>query len=253
MFRCWKYHNTRWYLQKQRINSAIQKTSKGTGSSDETGIFFRSVLRENNINHEDIKEIAMCSVVPSAIYSIRNGCMKYFNVDPFILQAGVKTGLKIKYRNPLEVGADRIANAVAGYNLYENKNLIIIDFGTATTFDVVTKEKDYLGGVIIPGFKISMEALESKAAKLHSVEIVVPEETVGRSTRESIQSGLYYAQYSIIKELKQRIKNESFHGEEPFVVSTGGFSNLFEGKNLFDAIHPDLVLKGLYYSLKMNR
>lgn len=238
----------------------FRKSSQGTGSSDETGIFLKSVLRENGIDPAKIKEIAMCSVVPGAVYSIRNGCIKYFDVDPFILQAGVKTGLKIKYRNPLEVGADRIANAIAGTQLYPDKNLIIVDFGTATTFDVITKAKDYLGGVIIPGIKISGEALENKTSKLLSVEIVVPEETVGRSTKESIQSGLYYSQLAVVKELKERIKNESFGGKTPIVIGTGGFANLFVedpagGKDakLFDAVHPDLVLKGLIFSLNMNR
>ena len=240
-------------FEDDKLVFQFRKTSQGTVSSDETGIFLKSVLRENGIEPSKIKEISMCSVVPGAVYSIRNGCIKYFDVDPFILQAGVKTGLKIKYRNPLEVGADRIANAIAGTQLYPDKNLIIVDFGTATTFDVITKEKDYLGGVILPGIKISGEALENKTSKLLSVEIVVPEETVGRSTKESIQSGLYYSQLAVVKELKERIKNESFGGKTPMVIGTGGFANLFESAKLFDAVHPDLVLKGLIFSLNMNK
>jgi len=231
----------------------FRKSSQYTGSSDETGIFLRSVLRENNIEPEKIKEIAMCSVVPKSVYSIRNGCIKYFNIDPFLLQAGVKTGLKIKYRNPLEVGADRIANAIAGINLYPNSNLIIVDFGTATTFDVISKDKDYLGGIIMPGIKISGEALESKTSKLISVEIVIPKEIVGKSTMESIQSGLYYSQLATVKEVKQIIENKTFNGDNPLVIGTGGFVNLFEGEKVFDFIHTDLVLKGLLFSLKMNR
>jgi type III pantothenate kinase len=104
-------------FEEDKLVFQFRKTSQGTGSSDETGIFLKSVLRENRIEPSNIKEISMCSVVPGAVYSIRNGCIKYFNVDPFILQAGVKTGLKIKYRNPLEVGADRIANAIAATQL----------------------------------------------------------------------------------------------------------------------------------------
>jgi len=240
-------------FEKDELIFQFRKSSNNTSSSDETGIFLRSVLRENGIDPGKIKEIAMCSVVPGVVYSIRNGCLKYFNVDPFILQAGVKTGLKIKYRNPLEVGADRIANSVAGINLYPNKNLIIVDFGTATTFDVITDEKEYLGGVISPGIKISGEVLESKTSKLHSVEIVIPEEIVGRSTKESIQSGLYYSQFAMVKELKQSIKDKTFKGSEVLVIGTGGFVNLFESAKLFDIIHTDLVLKGLLYSLKLNK
>ena len=169
-----------------------------------------------------------------------------------MLEPGVKTGLKIKYRNPVEVGADRIANAIAGTQLYPNKNIIAIDFGTATTFDVITKDKDYLGGVILPGVRISMEALASNAAKLQSVEIKEPQEVVGRSTRESIQSGLFYGQLGTVKELTKRITEEAFGKSKPVIIGTGGFSSLFEQHGLFDAVHPDLVLLGLKFLLNMN-
>ncbi len=230
----------------------FRKSTKGHGSSDEIGIFLRSVLRENNINPKEIKNIALCSVVPDVVYSIRNGCIKYFNIDPFILQAGVKTGLKIKYNNPLEVGADRIANAIAANTLYPNKNCIVIDFGTATTFDVINKEKEYLGGAIIPGIKTSVEALESNTARLPLVDISIPDKVVGKSTRESIQSGLYFGQIGMIKEITSRITKEAFGDIKPVVVGTGGFSHLFASHNLFDEIIPDFVLKGLYFAFKFN-
>jgi type III pantothenate kinase len=153
------------------LKAQFRRTSEFRASSDELGIFLRSVLRENDIDPTQITHIAICSVVPDAIHSLRNACLKYFKINPFLLQAGVKTGLKIKYRNPLEVGADRIANSIAGTLLYPDKNLLIVDFGTATTFCAITKEKDYLGGVIIAGLKISMEALETKTAKLPSVPV----------------------------------------------------------------------------------
>ena len=133
-------------FKDDKIVLQFRKSSKLSSSSDEFGIFFREVLRENNFNPKDISGIAMCSVVPDVVYSIRNGCIKYFGIDPFILQAGVKTGLKIKYLNPQEVGSDRIANAIAAIQLHPNKNIVVIDFGTATTFDVISKEKEYLGG-----------------------------------------------------------------------------------------------------------
>jgi type III pantothenate kinase len=165
----------------------------------------------------------------------------------------VKTGLKIKYRNPLEVGADRIANSIAGTHLYPDKNLLIVDFGTATTFCAVTREKDYLGGVIIAGLKISMEALETKTAKLPSVEIVSMREALGRSTVESIQSGLYFGQVGTVKEILQRLTKECFADtEKPVVLATGGFAGLFEKEKIFDDIVPDLVLKGLNLALRLN-
>jgi type III pantothenate kinase len=194
----------------------------------------------------------MCSVVPDVVYSFRNGCIKYFGIDPFILQAGVKTGLKIKYLNPLEVGSDRIANAIAAIHLHPNKNIVVIDFGTATTFDIISKEKEYLGGAIVPGIRISMEALESKTAKLPAVEIAVPENVIGKTTKESIQAGLFFGHIGTTNEIINRISHEAFGGNKPFVIGTGGFANMFSDSGLFDTINPELVLRGIYYSVNMN-
>ena len=231
----------------------FRRTSEFRASSDELGIFLRAVLRENSIDPTRIGKIAICSVVPDAIHSLRNACVKYFGVTPFLLQAGVKTGLKIKYRNPLEVGADRIANAIGGTHLYPNENLLIIDFGTATTFCAVNREKEYLGGVIIAGLRISMEALETKTAKLPPVEIVPMREALGRSTVESIQSGLYFGQVGTVREITKRLGDECFNGEtKPRILATGGFAGLLEKEGLFDAVIPDLVLKGLNLALRMN-
>jgi len=186
------------------------------------------------------------------MHSLKGACQKYFDKTPFVLQAGVKTGLKIRYKNPLEVGSDRIANAIAATARYPGKNLVIIDLGTATTFCAISKEKDYLGGTILAGLKISMEALESKTAKLPSVEIVAPEQALGKATIESIQMGLYYGHLGAMKEIVARISKEVFSGETPFVIGTGGFSRLFEREKIFDTEISDLVLFGLYESLMMN-
>ena len=130
--------------------------------------------------HGDIKQVSVCTVVPEVLHSVKNACLKYFNLNPFILQAGVKTGLKVKYKNPLEVGADRIANAIAGTQMYPGENLLIIDFGTATTFCAVTAEKDYLGGVIIAGIGISAYgALSVIMAMIFLKEKVSPGQWVG--------------------------------------------------------------------------
>ena len=124
----------------------FRRAAQPSLSSDELGLFLRRVLRENGSDPSNVERIALCSVVPELIYSLRSCCRKYFGLDPFIVQAGVKTGLKIRYRNPLEVGPDRIANAIGALHLYPGRNLIIVDFGTATTFDVVRATRDYLGG-----------------------------------------------------------------------------------------------------------
>ncbi len=240
------------YDEQDNLKFRFRKTSKTGASSDEIGIFLRSVLRENQMDPSQVQQIALCSVVPDVVYSIKNACKKYFNINPFILQAGVKTGLKINYRNPLEVGADRIANAIAATHMCAKKDLIIVDLGTATTFCAVTKNKDYLGGSIVAGLRLSMESLENQTAKLPSVEIVPMKEALGRSTVESLQSGLYFGHLGTIREISKRISEECFDGEKPFIIGTGGFASLFEKEKVFDMIQPDLVLQGLLISLKMN-
>lgn len=239
-------------FDKDELKFRFRKTSKSGASSDEIGLFLKSVLRENEIDPKKVKHIVLCSVVPDVVHSIRNACKKYFNITPFLLQAGVKTGLKINYRNPLEVGADRIANSIAATHLYPKKNLLIVDLGTATTFCAISKGKDYLGGSIVAGLRLCMEALESKTAKLPAVEILAAKEALGRSTVESIQSGLYFGHLGTMREISKRMTDECFEGEKPFVIGTGGFSSLFEKEKIFDVVQPDLVLQGLLLALKMN-
>ena len=171
------------------LKTTFRRTSSVRASSDEYGIFFRNVLREKDIDPRCIEMGSICSVVPDVLHSLRSCFQKYFGFDPFFLQPGAKTGLKIRYRNPLEVGADKIANAIGALALFPGRNLLIVDFGTATTLCAVNKEKEYLGGIIMPGIQMSMAALDSRTARLPAVEIVRPAEVLGRSTVESIQSG----------------------------------------------------------------
>lgn len=240
-------------FDKDKLRFKFRKQSRTNTTSDELGIFLKSVLRENNIEAHEIRDIAICSVVPDLLYSLRNCAIKYFKLEPFVLGPGSRTGLNIKYKNPSEVGADRISNAIATTHLFPKKNLIIIDFGTANTLCAVSKEKEYLGGLILPGLKISVEALSSRTSKLPTVEIVVPEEKIGRTTTQSIQSGLFYGNLFQLRELAKMIKEEYFSDEESMIIGTGGFARLFENKNLFDEMIPDLVLIGLSFALKLNR
>lgn len=235
-----------------RILLTFRKASKPGSSSDEYGLFFRTVLRENGVDPNQVIEIALCSVVPEAVYAISAGCLKYFDIRPFILQAGVKTGLKIQYRNPLEVGADRIANAIAGVELFPSKDLIIVDLGTATTLCAIGKDRSYRGGVILPGLKMSMQALESGTSKLGSVEITRMDTCLGRTTASSIQSGLYFGHLGALREIMLRIQLEEFDNQRPYVIATGGFATLFGGTGLFDQVVQDLVLRGLLGVLDMN-
>lgn len=226
--------------------------TSNVSTSDELGIFLKSVLRENHCSPEKITKIGICSVVPHLDYSLRSACVKYFSLEPFLLQAGVKTGLNIKYRNPVEVGSDRIANAIAATHSYPNHNIIIIDFGTATTFCVITAQKVYLGGAILPGVRLSVDALSKNTAKLPSVEIIKIENAVGRSTVESIQSGVYYGVLGACRELIQRINQESFNNNKALVLATGGFASLFDKQGIYDHLVSDLVLQGIRLAALMN-
>ncbi|MEK6705744.1 MAG: type III pantothenate kinase [Bdellovibrionota bacterium] len=243
-------------FNEDKLKFQFRKTTNNENTSDELGTFFRVALRENGLDPQQVRHIAICSVVPDIIHSLRSACIKYFDIQPFVLQAGAKTGLNIKYRNQLEVGADRIANAIAATHLFPGKNVIVADFGTATTYCAVTKEKEYLGGLIMPGLRISMEALESNTAKLPAVEIAPPPEIVGRSTIESIQSGLYFGHLYAFKGITQHIRKQYFNNDGVVLVGTGGFSRLFEREKLkeklFDALVPELVLIGLQRVLMIN-
>ena len=222
-------------------------------TSDMLGLFLKNALRENGFDPSLVKAICLSSVVPSLDYSVMAACVKYFSITPLEIKPGVKTGLKLDIKNPLELGADRIVNAVAALHQFPNKNIIVIDFGTATTICAVSKQRVYLGGAILPGFKISMESLFQNTAKLSYVEIVKSENALGKTTITNIQSGLYYGQLGAVKEIIHRYKTHVFSNEESVVLATGGYAQLFENENLFSLNVPDLILHGLHLIWEKNR
>ncbi len=230
----------------------FRRTSQLRSSSDELGVFFRSVLRENNVDPDKVTQVAICCVVPDLLYSLRASCQKYFSLDPLVLRPGIKTGLKIQYRDPKEVGADRIADAVGAVTMFPNRNLIVADFGTATTLCAISKNKQFMGGNIIPGVRLAMEALEERTAQLPAVEILPPRTALGRTTIESIQSGLYWSNVGMVRELTKRISDEEFPDDPPLIVGTGGFAQLFNREKLFDEVVPDLILTGLQEIVRLN-
>jgi type III pantothenate kinase len=234
------------------LKMTFRRGSNVRASSDEFGIFFRTLLRENGIDPAEIEMAAVCSVVPDVVHSLRNSFRKYFHLDPFLLQPGAKTGLKIRYRNPLEVGADKIANAIGAIARFPGRNVLIVDFGTATTLCAVTKEKEYLGGIITPGIHTSMAALDANTARLPAVEIVRPSEILGRSTVESIQAGLYYGTLAVVRSLVSSVADQYFAGHKPVILGTGGFGRLFEEEKLFDAFLPELPLIGLRRAVQLT-
>ncbi len=227
--------------------------STNVSTSDQLGIFFRHVLTENNIIYSKIKDVSVGSVVPSLDYSIRAAIVKYFNVEPFFLKAGSKTGLKISVKNPLELGADRIANSIAAVHQFSDSNMIVVDLGTATTFDILKKGNEYLGGIIMPGIKISMTALNENTEKLPPVNIVRPDRVVGQTSITNIQSGLYFGHLGSIVGIINHVSEEVFEGKTPIILATGGFSHLFENEKIFTAIVPELVLFGLKLTLEKNK
>ena len=239
-------------FRNNRLSLQFRRTSTVRSSSDELGVFLRGALRENSVSPDEILSIAVCCVVPDMLYSLRSCCQKYFGVDPLIMRPGIKTGLRILYKDPKEVGADRIADAMGAIKLYPARNLIVVDFGTATTVCAISKEREFLGGNIIPGVRLAMEALEEKTAQLPSVEIVPVEVAIGRSTIESIQSGLFWSNVGMVKELVARMSAEAFPDEAPIVIGTGGFAHLFDAVDLFDNVVSDLILIGLQEAVRMN-
>lgn len=223
-------------------------------TSDQLGIFLRSVLRENKVDPEKIARVALCSVVPTIDYSLRAACKKYFNVDPFILDHTVASNLKNKTKNPANSGADIIAGIIAATDHYPRRDLIVVDLGTVTTIAAVTKKSEYLGVTFIPGVGTAMNSLQVNAAKLFSVEIIAPQVALGRSTVESIQAGLFFGHLGAIKEIISRIINEVFSKKRaaPLLIATGGFAHLFGREKFFYHVEPDLVLQGLKLAYEIN-
>jgi len=240
-------------FEGEDLRVRFRKITQRGASSDELGVFFRQVVRENGLEPSDVESVGFCSVVPDINHSLVNACRRYFDLEPFALKAGVKTGLKIRYKNPTEVGADRIAGAVGAVARYPERDILIVDLGTATTIEAVTANHAYLGGAIAPGLLVSMRALEQNTARLPKVEIVRPSETCGRSTIESIQSGLFWGHVGMVREIRDRLIRECFAGSKPVVAGTGGFAGLLNDAGLFDAVHPDLALEGVRLAQEMNQ
>lgn len=215
-------------------------------TSDEYGLLFEQIFKYHGLCPKNVEDVIISSVVPTLMHTLSTMSVKYFDKEPIIIGPGIKTGMSIKYDNPKEVGADRIVNAVAGYEKYGGP-LIIVDFGTAITFCAISKDGDYLGGVITPGIIISSEALSLRTAKLPKIEISKPDTVIGKTTINSIQSGLVYGYIGLVDYIIERMKDEmKDEGEIKTVVGTGGFSSLIasESKHI-NEIDKLLTLDGL--------
>lgn len=217
-------------------------------TTDEYGILLKNLLLNEEINPKEIRRIVVSSVVPPLVTTLERVAQDYFKIKPLVVGPGTKTGINLKIDNPREVGADRIVNAVAAYQLYGGP-LIIVDFGTATTFCVVNKKGDYLGGAIAPGIGISTEALFNRASKLPRIELIKPERVIGKSTVAGMQAGIIYGFIGQVNGIVSRMQKEL--AEKATVVATGGFAPLMESECI-DIINPLLTLQGLLILDKMN-
>jgi type III pantothenate kinase len=226
-------------------------------SADEYGMVISQLFSYEGLNAKEIKDVIISTVVPSVLYTLQHLSMKYFNRRAIVVGPGIKTGLVIKYDNPKQVGADRIVNAVAALAKYGGP-LVIVDFGTATTFCAVTENAEYLGGTIAPGLKISSDALFEKTAQLPKVELESPGMVICKNTIESMQSGLVYGHMGmvdyIVRKMKDELIQQSKTGREPKVVATGGLATLIvSGINCIDCVDKLLTLEGLKLIYEKNK
>jgi type III pantothenate kinase len=232
-----------------------------TQTADEYGVLFLNLFAMRKVEATDVSAIIISSVVPPLESTLRQVCERYFNLKPMFVEPGIKTGMPILVDNPAELGADRLVNGVAAFAKYGGP-CIVVDFGTATTFDVISGKGEYLGGVIAPGLAISAEALFARAARLSRVDVKKPTKVVGTNTVAHIQSGLYYGYIGLVDGILERMLNETRGPDSasdaapppPKIIATGGLARLIVDDSRFiDTIDDMLTLDGLRLIYERNR
>ncbi len=244
------------FREGQMVTSWRLKTDNNK-SADEYGMIISQLFKYEGLKEKEVKDVIISTVVPSVLYTLQHLSMKYFHRKAIVIGPGIKTGLVVKYDNPKQVGSDRIVNAVAAYAKYGGP-LIIIDFGTATTFCAVSEKAEYIGGTIAPGLKISSEALFEKTAKLPKVELEEPGSVICRNTINSMQSGLVYGHMGmvdyIVKKMKKELQEYSSAESEVKVIATGGLATLIDsGIDCIDHVDKMLTLEGLELIYRKNK
>ncbi|MBF7096913.1 type III pantothenate kinase [Alkalibacter mobilis] len=221
-------------------------------TSDEYGVFIITLLQAKGINPKDVKDAIISSVVPNIMYSLVNGIKKYLYINPMLIEPGIKTGISIHTENPKEVGADRICDIVAGYFIYGGP-AIVIDFGTATTYDYVDEKGVFSAAVTSPGIQISADALWSRAAQLPNIEIEKPDSILARNTVTSMQAGLVYGYIGQVEYIVKKIKEETGKHDAK-VIATGGYAKIiFPETDVIDIVDSALSLKGIKIIYDKNK
>ena len=238
-------------LEDEKIRATWRMATDINQMGDEYAAMLLTLLEHTGIKKGEITEAAMCSVVPPLVSTFEDLLSRYFEVTPVVVRPGVKTGVRIVYPNPREVGADRIVNAAAANHLYKGP-VIIVDMGTGTTFDIVNRDGEFIGGVIAPGIGIAAQALYTRTAALPRVELVAPEKAIGTTTVTAMQSGIVYGYIGLVEGLIKRVQNEL--PEKAMVVATGGYASLIaSGTRMIDKTNPDITLIGLNVIYEMNK
>ncbi len=231
-------------FDKDELVGRFRLTTKVTRTSDEYGIAISDVMERNGLNRGDITDAVIASVVPAVMHSLTSGIIKYFKVTPLIVEAGVKTGIRIATENPKQIGADRIVDAAGAYGLYGGP-VLVLDYGTATTYDLVDESGAFVAGVTAPGIRMSAKALWQDAAKLPEVEIIKPPSILAKETVSSMQAGLVYGQIGQTEYVVKRMIEESGY-KNVKVVATGGLGGMIsEEAKCIDVYNPDLTLIGI--------
>ena len=233
-------------LKAWRISTDRHKTS------DEYGILIKQLFEYDNLNMNDIENIVLSSVVPTVMSALENMSKKYFEKDPVVIGPGTRTGMDIKYDNPKEVGADRIVNAVAAFEKFGGP-IVVVDFGTATTFCAISENGDYLGGVIAPGITISSEALFQKASKLPRVDLIKPEKVLNKNTVNSMQAGIVYGYVGMVDYLVKKMEEE-LNTRLKQVIATGGLASVIASESkVITQVEDMLTLEGLRIIYEKNK
>lgn len=239
-------------FKKEELLGTFRMTTKLPRTSDEYGIMLKELVERQGISSKDIDAVIIASVVPDIMHSLGSAMIKYFGIKPVVVSAGIKTGIRIVTENPKQVGADRIVDAVAAYTLYGGP-VIVIDFGTATTYDIVGPEATFEGAVIAPGIRTSAQAMWGQAAMLPAIEIKKPDTILAKETVSSMQAGIVFGQIGQVEYIVDRIRRESGYTDAK-VVASGGLGNIIAKETkVIDVYDPQLTLKGLRIIYEKNK